>query len=259
MVFLFLRKDIMKENLYLSMYHESYPTIIDGHKALIRVDLKAKEVAPLAVHTYYLRLPYDMGLDGIPSETEMTRMSAETVLIEDALMSAEAPISSVGSMMYNGIDTHVYVSEQELDAHQLFDPILETLNIKNYACGAFINDNWSFYDETLYPTIYDHNTIINRNQCMQLETMINTTVAVPIDFYFSFKAIDAAQNFMSEIASTFELVSSETDQNNLIRIQLNATIAPTFKNMNIMTQTLIKASMDHDGDFIGWGVSNLDE
>lgn len=249
----------MKETLYLSQHHESFPTIIEGNPALIRLDLKAKELAPSAVHTYYLRLPYQISEEGYPSESEMNRLAAQTILIEDAIMEQDLDLYAVGSLMYGGVDTMIYVSEVVYDAKTIFSSIMEMLDIKNYAAGEFIDDNWAFYDQSLYPSIYDFNTIRNRNQCMQLETMINTSHAFPIDFYFAFTQLESAQGFMADINQSFELVSSETDQNGNIIIQLNASMAPTFKNMNIMTQTLIQSSLVHDGEFTGWGVSNLGE
>ncbi len=245
----------MKETLYISESFESYPTIIDGYKGLIRVDLKAQELKPEAIHTYYLRLPYiiEDGMD-VPDEKELNRLSAQTLMIEEALLKLDKPVYAIGSLMFGKIDTLIYVSEVEMEASELFDEALASIGIKHYAAGAFINDQWSFYQDNLYPSIYDINTINNRNKCRELETLVNPTIAWPIHFTLGFETIEKAQSFLKEISVAFELVNSQWDEMDF-KVIVGASIVPSFQNMNMITQTLIQAANISQGQLLDWQLS----
>lgn len=241
----------LRNRITLSDSWEYYPVTLNEDLASIRVDLLAKESLPSAVHTHYIRLGYDTSDNGMPTPDEVTRLNDLEDLIEARLLLIN-DVYHVGTILSQGIMDLFYVSENMLDWASLVKSILPQ---ENHAAASFGNDEFSLYDTSLYPSIYDFNTIQNRNLCMQLEqNAISLELERPIDFYFTFNSKENAERFIQTLNPKFAVVNADVSDENTYIIQINLTLQPTFSNMNVLTAQLMKASLSFDGSFDGWGI-----
>ncbi len=245
----------MKKNLRISDEWEYYPTRINEKLSSNRVDLKALELEPEAKHTYYIRLPYHQDALGLPQASEMERLATQEELIEDELIAANLDLFHVGTMSSDGVLNLFYVSKVKMDFETIVGKIMTTLQIQSFVAGSFYDDHYDLYKTSLYPTIYDFNTINNRNICMQLEALGNKLETKrDTDFYFRFDTIEDGAKFMQSLEDTFSLISSDKDPNGKVIIHIGAQCITTFQNMNALTAQLIHDAQSFNGHFDGWGI-----
>lgn len=241
----------LRNRITLSDSWEYYPVTLNEDLASIRVDLLAKETLPTAVHTHYIRIGFDTSDNGMPTPDEVNRLNELEDLIEAKLLLAD-DIYHVGTILSQGIMDLFYVSEALIDWKSTVKIILPDLN---HVADTFENDAYSLYDTSLYPSVYDFNTIQNRNLCMQLEqNAMSPEIERPIDFYFTFPLKEQAESFVQTLNPKFEIVNASLSDDQKFILQINLVLPPTFPNMNVLTTQLLKGALEFDGVFDGWGI-----
>lgn len=241
-----------RTRITLSDSWEYYPVTLNDAIASIRVDLLAQQTLPTAVHTHYLRLPYRASDNGMPIPEDLDRLSSLEDAIEAHLLLTD-DVYHVGTILSQGVMDLFYVSENMLDWPALCEKVLGTAT---HASSSFENDAFSLYETSLYPTVYDFNTIQNRNLCMQLEQSgVALELERPIDFYFTFPTQAQAESFAQTLNPKFEIVNADVSDSHEFILQINLTLPPTFPNMNTLTTQLLKGCLLEEGSFDGWGIT----
>lgn len=241
----------IRNKIILSDSWEYYPVTLNEDLAIIRVDLLAKQTLPEAIHTHYIRIGYDAEENGMPTPDEVLRLNEIEDQIEAKLLNIE-DIYHVGTILSQGIMDLFYVSE---NTHQWSETVHSFFANIQHVANSFENDQYSLYDTSLYPSIYDFNTIKNRNLCMQLEqNAISPEIERPIDFYFSFDNKPSVNDFIQTLNPKFEIVNVDESDDHKFILQINLTLPPTFANMNALTAHLLKSVLEFDGQFDGWGI-----
>ena len=241
----------IRTSITLSNSWEYYPVTLNEDLASIRVDLEAKKLLPSAVHTHYVRLGYDASETGMPTPDEVERLNRLEDILEAQLLLTN-DIYHVGTILSQGIMDLFYVSEY---SHQWENIVKTILPNENHASGSFENDDYALYDTSLYPSIFDFNTIQNRNLCMRLEQNgLNPELPRPIDFYFNFPTQEDATQFIQTLNPKFEIVNGDFSDDGTYILQINLSLPPTFPNMNTLTTQLLKGAQEFNGAFDNWGI-----
>ena len=235
-----------------STHWEFFPSMVNGHLSSIRLDLEARELGNDFKHTLYLRFPYLKNDKGLPTTQELDALNLLEDLVNDELLRLNDDIYMVGSMVSNGYFDLFYVSSFVPSWDGMLNQILNEKIKRPHASGVFEGDQWSLYDETLYPNKFDFSGIYNRNMCLGLEEQgfdLEKKRALIFDIHFAEEHV--VSHFVKHLSDAFQIVSLVGQEDGFL-LKLSLLMPPTFANVNAITAELIRLSESHHGDYIMW-------
>ncbi|MBP6563492.1 MAG: DUF695 domain-containing protein [Neisseriaceae bacterium] len=244
-----------------------YQTELEGHPALMGVDLSAPELGSNHHHTRFIRVAYEGDETGLPNKADARRLQQLLTSIHAYLQDqadTAAHVRYVGHVYSHGVADFVYVSDADLTWPQSIAAALGDNEDIDYVAATFPNDDWAFYFETLYPSALDLALDYTQNTCQQLRRSGDALAqSRAIDYYASFPNQAAAQAFVAQLPSRFAVVAQEAeeaddaDEAPWWAIQFGAEDVPDLVTMTAITHELVPLVSAQEGQFDGWGTEAL--
>ncbi len=252
------------QSLVFSRDWMHYQTELEGHPALMGVDLSAPELGEDHHHTRFIRVAYEGDEVGLPHKADTRRLQQLQTSIHTYLQDQPETASHVryiGHVYSNGVADFVYVSNADLAWPQAIAAALGDNEDIDYVAATFPNDEWAFYFETLYPSALDLALNYTQTTCQQLRRSGDALVqSRPIDYYACFPSQAAAEAFAKQLPTPFKVTVLEAEEegdDDWWAIQFGADAVPDLTTMTAITETLLPLVEAQEGQFDGWGTEAL--
>jgi uncharacterized protein (TIGR01619 family) len=149
-----------------------YMLLVDDEPASIMVDLGIRSSVPLKSHQYmgYMRTKMnDPRPDGLSSQEEFDKLSNIERAVERAISADNDAHFYVGRNTSSGHrDFYFYTSNLE-SLHQCLQNVVQDFPQYEFSLGGRKDEAWSTYLDFLYPRPTDHQRMMDRRVCEQLE------------------------------------------------------------------------------------------
>jgi len=203
-------------------------------------------------HTVELAIPYiESKENGFPTKSEMERINA----IEDGFSAGAYDVRLIGVLTGANCSRFVFCFGDMDDADDIAKTLMGPFADTEHVAQVLLNNNFKYYLEKIFPTIYEWNHIMNRSVCGNLAQSGDTfTIPRNIDFFCYFKS----ETHMHNVADTLcargfaKVHADKTEQGDYV-LHLTMEGIPALDWINGITDSILDSLEGTDGDFDGWG------
>jgi hypothetical protein len=238
-------------------------------RLVITLDLGAVEVAPLQSHPFRLQARIEMQKprgDGLRDLGEADALfELEDRLVER--LGGILPLLYVGRVVAVGDVMLIWYApravEQLLD--DLTDAVKEVRGDYVVRLSLAEDPKWSFYDDFMFPDVYNLQVMLNRRRLMTLQEHGDDGVAEReldhLAYFPGREQAEAAANQLEELGYEIEAPAGEAESppDSELRWSLSFQRSDTLTDGRVddVCIEILDVLLEHDGYYDGWGVRLL--
>ncbi|MEL6676583.1 MAG: DUF695 domain-containing protein [Bacteroidota bacterium] len=192
-----------------------YFCTVEEHPASIMLDLALHTHAPLSDKINFLQLAVDLQA---PNDFGLTTTGEAEVLyiLEDKL--SEHILENLGGLYVarnttNGQRIFYYYCQTSIDYKSIVEEVMERFADYEYTVKIQRDPSWAFYQQFLFPSKWEYQSILNRRVIEKLEQQgDNLQAAREVEHYFFFPQETHLTKFLEEIKEeNFQILSRKFD------------------------------------------------
>ncbi|MEO0469171.1 MAG: DUF695 domain-containing protein [Bacteroidota bacterium] len=237
-----------------------YFCTIEERPASIMLDLALIESAPVADQTEFVQVAIQLNQ---PNEYGLTTQGEAEVLyvLEDRLaehMAENLGAVYVGRNTHHGSRTFYFYAKSSVDVDAVVEEVMDSFTDHRYTCEAVSDPEWTFYQQFLYPSHMEYQSILNRRVIEKLEAQgVALSESREVEHFLYFKSESSRSVFLERIkGENFQInqqYQSETNTELPFKLVLSRKDRMEPHTIDAVVMFLAQLAEECQGEYDGWG------